>query len=227
MTHSFTRWFIESNLTLSGGDAEDGVDDDESNSGGDDSNSGEDGASGSDDDGNDGDDSGDADVRDKVSKEKAKSRDLRKQLRETQEKLAEATENLQARDQSDVERELQETKDQLDSVRDLLNGPYMQSKINDFKDSKGNPRWDWEDAETVFALLDRSDLEVDLRTGEIDGLEDQLEDLAARKPFLLKTKKAPGSSKSGTPPGNPGSGKSKKPSREALSADFPAMMSQG
>ena len=68
-----------------------------------------------------------------------------------------------------------------------MNGPYIQSQIESFKDDDGNPRWEWEDAETVYALLDRSELEVDIETGEIDGLEDQLEDLAKSKGhFLLK-----------------------------------------
>jgi hypothetical protein len=216
MAQSFIRWFAQSGIALIGADNEDDVDVD-SDSTDVDTDDGSDGDADGDDDGGDDDaDSAAESPEAKLKKERAKSRDLRARLRA-------ALEEKEERDANDADDELAETKAELESMRKLLNGPYMQSKIDQFTDAKGNKRWDWEDTETVFALLDRSELEVDVRTGEIDGLEDQLEDLAARKPFLLK--KAGGKSNpSGKPPGKPGNG-SKKPSNESLGADFPFLAS--
>lgn len=130
-------------------------------------------------------------------------------------------------DDDDASEEVRSLREENAAFRKLLNGPYIQSQINSFVDDKGDPRWDWEDAEVVYALLDRSDLEVDPETGKIDGLEEQLEDLAERKPHLLKIAEGElrvrKSKPSGRAPGGKRAPRGDKANEAALKSMFPAL----
>lgn len=72
---------------------------------------------------------------------------------------------------------------------------------------KGGNSHEWQDAEVVSALLDHDKIDVDLDSGAVSGLDDQLDALAKAKPFLLKQEQPQSVSTSvGTPPngGNTG-----------------------
>ena len=152
----------------------------------------EDDASDEDDDDDDSDDDEDGSDEDDESPEalKKKLKDADRARVKAERALAKAQRN-QAEpddddDDDDASEEVKSLREENAAFRKLVNGPYIQSQINSFVDDDGNPRWDWEDPEVVYALLKRSELEVDPETGEVDGLEEQLEDLAERKPHLLK-----------------------------------------
>lgn len=49
-----------------------------------------------------------------------------------------------------------------------------------------NSELKWHDLDEVFAKLDIEDLEIDLDSGDVDGLEAQLKSIAKKKPYLLK-----------------------------------------
>jgi hypothetical protein len=58
--------------------------------------------------------------------------------------------------------------------------------IEHLTDKDGKSKYVWQDTDTVYALLDHSKIEFDFDKGEAKGLEAQLDDLAKKKPFLLK-----------------------------------------
>lgn len=172
----FALWLVRHpELTLSGRDEpEDDVDDDVDDE--DDQNEDED------------DPEDDEDDEDSSEALKKKLKDSEKARAKAERALAKKNSAKPEDDEGDDEDpDTKALREENEGLRKLLNGPYIQSQIDSFKDDKGNPRWEWEDAETVYALLDRSELEVDIETGEIDGLEEQLEELAESKGhFLLK-----------------------------------------
>lgn len=113
-----------------------------------------------------------------------------------------------------------------EALIDLLRTDYVQNAISGFTKKDGTPKWDWEDPSAVYKFLDVDELEIDVKSKTIDGLEDQLADIAERYPFMLKgngVSKSRGST--GKPPRKPGSRESHKdPSLEALAAEFPALI---
>ena len=225
----FVDWLLRSGVALVGADEGESGDVDADDAEVDEDEDESDGVSDGDSDGEDDDDSDSNDSdRDLESELRKAKRELRKTKRDLDEALdmLEENENSSGRGSNDDEddSEVASLREENDQMRKLLNGAYIEQQISNFRDKEGNPRWDWEDPETVFALLDRSDLEVDVETGEIDGLEEQLEDLAKKKPFLLKDKSRSRSGSkggsSGKPPGKSGAGKPKPTSRETLASDF-------
>lgn len=76
----------------------------------------------------------------------------------------------------------------------------VKTAIGQVKDKDGKPKYQWADVDTVFALLDRDKVEVDLDTGAVSGLDDQLDALAKTKPFLLQQEQPPAPQTIGTPP---------------------------
>ncbi|AHN84027.1 head scaffolding protein [Mycobacterium phage Hawkeye] len=224
-TNLFIDWLLAAGIALSGHD-----DDDSGIDSGFDSDVDDD-ADGSDGDPDDRDDDGDFDDSDGDDRDfETELKDAKKELREVKRDLADALEMLEENESNsgdyDDDTEVSELRKENEAMRALLNGPYIQSQINGFRNKDGSPRWDWEDTETVYALLHTKDLEVDVETGEIDGLEDQLEELAKKKPFLLRKKNTTRGS-SGKPPGDTGNGSKKKPTAKDLASDFSAFNSLG
>ena len=115
-----------------------------------------------------------------------------------------------------------------DTLLELLRTDYVESAISGFKNKDGSAKWEWEDTSAVYKFLDIDELEIDIKSKKIHGLEDQLADIAERYPFMLKgnkssTDRKPG--KTGVKPGKPGTREKKSdPSLEALIAEFPAMV---
>ena len=76
----------------------------------------------------------------------------------------------------------------------------VKTAITQLKDKDGKPKYAWQDVDTVYELIDKTAVEVDLDTGAVSGLGDQLDALAKSKPFLLKPVEQY-SGPTGTPPG--------------------------
>lgn len=214
MSEAFTRWLIESGLTIFGGDddgSDYGVDDADSDDDLEDSRSDGEPSDDDDDDGSDDDaDDDDDDVAKALSDAKKENRRLKREL-------AAAEELLDGVDESDDDDdETGGLRDENQKLRKLVNGPYVKSQIDNVRGKDGEKLYDWEDADVVYALLDKSELEVDVETGEIEGLEEQLAELAKKKPFLLKSGKRSSkggskiTSRSGRRTGTPGTGEKQK-----------------
>lgn len=116
-----------------------------------------------------------------------------------------------------------------DALVELLRTDYVQNAISSYTKRDGTPKWDWEDPSAVYKFLDVDQLEIDVKSRTIDGLEDQLADIAERYPFMLKNRgavqKREGSGMTGRVPRRSGAREqSKNPSLEALVAEFPALV---
>lgn len=220
MSVSFERWLIENSVLLQGGDDDDTDVDDEEDDLEDD---GSDGASDGDDLGDDDDDSSDGlDLAAELKKVRREAKKTKRELQAALELLDEAS-AYEGNDDEDPE--VSELREDNAKMRKLLAGAYIKSKLEEFTDDKGNKRWTWEDKDVVFALLDKSELEVDVEDGTIDGLEEQLEELAKKKPFLLKKTQRP-NKPSGKAPGGTSSNKKNK-TTEDWAKDFPVFNTFG
>lgn len=213
---------------------------------GQDDNEGEDG--GDDDDPDDGEDELDAikDERDrkiaKLARENKKRRIEAREAKRRADDLQAAADAAAAEagsgDKSEVERmkaELQKEKDERAVLETNLKRNLVETAI--LRDQK----YVWHDSESVYAALAHEDIDIDLQTRSIDGLEDELDRIAGEKPFLVKsiikksTKTTGGNSKtgenkkagngsSGNNPGsgNPGGGAARL-TREELAKKYKAL----
>jgi len=79
-------------------------------------------------------------------------------------------------------------------------------RISDVKDKSGKQKYPWHDVEAVTAFLDKGEIKIDLDTGEVTGLDSQLKNIAAKRPYLLATEQN-SNSNDGTPiSGGPATG---------------------
>lgn len=114
-----------------------------------------------------------------------------------------------------------------DALIDLLRTDYVEHAIASYTKKDGSPKWDWQDPSAVYKFLDIDELEIDVKSKVIDGLEDQLADIAERYPFMLKNggNSRQGSGSTGKPPRKSGAREQhRNPSIEALVAEFPALI---
>lgn len=169
-------------LTGSDGEDDDDDDDDQSNriNGGSDSNDDDD----DDDEGDDDDLTDEQKNARKLARENRKRRKdnaaLKARLAELEKEQEEAKLSRKTKlEQEQAKREEATRKAQtLSSTNERL---LLENAI--LKDSKR----DWHDPSAVIALLNRDDIEVDPESGNIEGIEEALSDLAKDKPFLVKT----------------------------------------
>ena len=59
-------------------------------------------------------------------------------------------------------------------------------KISGVKDKDGNPRYDWHDIDDVRAAIQTDAIDINLDTGEVDGLDIELKRIAKKKPHYLR-----------------------------------------
>lgn len=183
------------------------------------------GADDSEDDGAD-DDDDDADTARRIRNLEKDNRRLSRELEAAVELLNEKADKERSSDDSTPPEGFVAQED-YDLLLELLRTDYVENAIDSFKNKDGSAKWEWEDRSAVYKFLDIDELEIDVKSKVIDGLEDQLADIAERYPFMLKgkgsAKQGPG--KTGTKPGKPGTREKKQdPSTEALVAEFPALV---
>lgn len=185
---------------LFGGDGDDGGDvdvDSEEDSDGDEDSDLDDSDRDGDGDDEDRDEDDEDEDEDEDGESSAAYRRLERQNRRLQQDLDEAMELLE--EAGDRERELDTDEERTaevvslrqenEDLRAILNGQYVKNAIGSMKNRDGSPKYDWIDIEDVFNALDADDIDIDIETGEIDGLEDQLADIASRKPHWLRSKR--------------------------------------
>lgn len=160
-----------------------------------------------DDDDEDEDTSDDDEGKRKLSREAAKRRrennKLKKANEELQAKIAEQELSRKTKLEQ-AQHRLQEAEQKTDNLAETNQKLLLEMAI--LKDSKRT----WHDSSAVIALLDTSEVEIDPESGNIEGVEEALADLAKDKPFLLKTAGSrQGNGSSGSQP-NAGSGGNKQ-----------------
>lgn len=179
----------------------------------------------SDGDGGDGDDDGADDTARRVRRLENDNKKLSRELEAAIELLNKAAENEGSGEDAP---EGFVPQDDYDALIDLLRTDYVEHAIANFRKKDGSPRWDWEDPTAVYKFLDIDELEIDVKSKVIDGLEDQLADIAERYPFMLKNanrRREGGSGLTGKPPRKSGARERiSNPSIEALVAEFPALV---
>lgn len=150
----------------------------------------------------------------KTDDEKAK---LAKDLKDAQDIIAAneaANQSAAQREASEAKRELRtalaeaEAGKQAAAYATRIGTMYAIERLT-AKDDQGveHVKYQWQDVDTVYALLDHSKITFDFSTGKVSGLEAQLDKLAAEKGFLLKPADNPSGGPVYTPPvGTPPAG---------------------
>lgn len=179
----------------------------------------------SDGDGSDGDDDGADDTSRRVRRLESDNKKLSRELEAAIELLNKAAENEGIPEDAPEGFVPQED---YDALIDLLRTDYVEHAIASFRKKDGSPKWDWEDPTAVYKFLDIDELEIDVKSKVIDGLEEQLADIAERYPFMLKNgsrRRDNGNGSTGKPPRKSGARERiSNPSIEALVAEFPALV---
>ena len=191
---------------LMGADGEDGQDDNLDNRIGSDSQPG----GNEDDDDNDEDhDDDDEDTKQgkKLAREAARRRRENNKLKRELEELKAEQEAQALSRKSKLEQanhRLKETEDK--AVRTAETNERLLLEMAVLKDGKRT----WHDSSAVIALLDTSEVDIDPESGNIEGIEEALAELAKAKPFLLKTGGSQrGNGSSGNQPASGGGSKNK------------------
>ena len=129
--------------------------------------------------------------------------------------------------EENLERDNQALKDENEQLRTVNERNLLELSI--LKNSK----YQWHNADDVSKMIDRSGIKINVKSGEVEGIEDALKALAKEKPYMLKKDEQNGENggSQGKPPGQasgglPGSsrdasGKANK--RKTLEARFPVL----
>lgn len=172
----------------------------------------------------DDDDDSDANTSSRLRRLEADNKKLSRELEAAMELLNTAAE----REYGDDAPEGYVAQEDYEALIDLLRTDYVEHAIASFRKKDGSPKWDWQDPSAVYKFLDIDELEIDVKSKVIDGLEDQLADIAERYPFMLKNggnSRREGSGSTGKPPRKSGAREQRRnPSIEALVAEFPALI---
>ena len=174
--------------------------------------------------GDDDDDDSDANVSRRIRRLEADNKKLSRELEAAMELLNKAADREGV---SEDDPEGFVPQEDYDALIDLLRTDYVEHAIANYRKKDGSPKWDWQDPSAVYKFLDIDELEIDVKSKTIDGLEDQLADIAERYPFMLKdgSRRREGNGSTGKPPRKSGAREqSKNPSIEALVAEFPALI---
>lgn len=172
-----------------------------------------------DDDDEDDDDNGDADKnmdpKDiRIRDLSAEARDWRKQLRTAQKELRELKEG---KEEEEGQKKAKETKATADVTKleeklakrdQVLSNNLLETAILKAKDPKNKP-YEWHDLQMLVSALDRGEIDIDLESGTVEGLSEELKRVAREKPFLLKSNTKSGGDggneqKKGSTGNNPG-----------------------
>lgn len=137
-----------------------------------------------DDDDNDDDDSEEAKQDKKLAREAARRRRENNRLKKELDELK-AEQEAQALSRKSKLEQAQHKLNEAKALNDDLatTNQRLLLEMAVLKDSKRT----WHDSSAVIALLDTSEVEIDPASGNIEGIEEALAELAKDKPFLLRT----------------------------------------
>lgn len=117
----------------------------------------------------------------------AKARRLEnKRLQKELDDAKAALEEKDRKEKSDLEnaqRDLQDREDKLSRRDQVLQKNLLETAI------LKNDNWTWNDLDLVIASLSMDEITVDLDTGKVEGIEDELKRVAKEREFLVKASK--------------------------------------
>jgi len=149
---------------------------------------------GTDDDDDDDDDDGDGDQDKWDDKDKrihelsSEAKNRRKALRAAERELAEVRRQLEERDgakketEKSLKEELTKSTERLAKMENTLRRNLLETTI--LKD----PKVTWHDVDVVISALNLDDVDIDVESGTVEGLSEELKRVAREKPFLVKSK---------------------------------------
>lgn len=144
------------------------------------------------------------DVQAQLDEERAARIQLQRERDEAAEKMQDAAREYA--DESDrVVQERDSYKQKYEKLKDLMSTSYIDNAI--LRQSK----FDFHDTEAVRAFLDQSKIRLDLDTGKIDGLDEQLRKIAKERPYLVRQPEEQSASTSFIPPPGPATGTGNRP----------------
>lgn len=136
------------------------------------------------------------DVQAQLDEERAARIQLQREHDEAAERMAEAAREYA--DESDrVVQERDSYKQKYEKLKELMSTSYLDNAI------LRQTKFDFHDTEAVRAFLDQSKIRLDLDTGKIDGLEEQLRKIAKERPYLVKQPEDQSAATTFTPPPGP------------------------
>jgi len=143
-----------------------------------------------------------ADAAEKRAKDaEKKAKDAEKSLQDKEREGMEEHDKLKA-DHTDLQAKY-------DKLVKLVETSVIDSHIQNLssaKDKNGQPKYNWQDVEAVRAFIDREQIDIDLDNGTVNGIENQLKDIATKRPYLLVTKQEQDGGNQPPPPGGPATG---------------------
>ena len=144
------------------------------------------------------------DVQSQLDEERAARIQLQRERDEAAERMQDAAREYA--DESDrVVQERDSFKQKYEKLKDLMSTSYIDNAI--LRQSK----FDFHDTEAVRAFLDQSKIRLDLDTGKIDGLDEQLRKIAKERPYLVRMPEDQSAATSFTPPPGPSTGTGNHP----------------
>ena len=154
-----------------------------------------------------------ADAEAKVKEADTARKDADKKLKDLEKQLKDK--ELEGKDESvRTAAERDEYKEKYDKLVKIVETSFIDQtimNISGVKDKNGNPKYDWHNATSLRAMIDKEKLDLDIDTGEVKGLESQLADIAKNHAYLMVSKdERDGSGGNGgggySPPDNRGTG---------------------
>lgn len=124
------------------------------------------------------------------------NRTLRSQLQEKEEEIAELRGELKNAEK--LQRSFEKLKNEHESQQNTVRRMAIRRAIESDAVEEGKPR-SWYDVNMVEGLLKDEELSVDLNDFSVGGLKEQLDAIAAEKPFLVKASETPDDTKDRTP----------------------------
>ncbi|QHB37432.1 hypothetical protein SEA_AIKOY__25 [Mycobacterium phage Aikoy] len=136
--------------------------------------------------------------------------------KEAEKRAADAEKKLQEKDREGLEEhellaaDHEDLKARYDKLLKFVETSALDSsilRISSAKTKDGQSKYEWYDVEAVRAFIDMDAIKLDLDTGEVEGLDRQLAEIAKKRPYLLvQPKEAPQGGGSFTPPPGPATG---------------------
>lgn len=130
--------------------------------------------------GDDGDDGKDAETSlqeqlDQIKRDNITLKKSNEQLKASKKKADADKDAAKERDDAVAER---------DTLKNLLDTKFLSWSIQTFVD--GKTKYDWIDIEDVAGAINKDAIDIDLKTGEVKGLDLELKRIAKKKPHWLK-----------------------------------------
>lgn len=146
------------------------------------------------------------DLQEKVDKAEQATKDADKRAKDFEKQLKDK--ELEGADEAEkTAAERDDYKEKYEKLLKIVETSVIDTAISNLssqKDKQGNPKYNWHDVQAVRTFLDKENIKLDIDTGDIDGLEPQLKEIATKRPYLLVAKEEQDDQNGRTPPPPPG-----------------------